>query len=117
MRLPLRTKIAGLLPDVAVPLWCVLGARVVPDGLSALRGLGSVRAPGLVLPRRRAVGTWRGSRGRTLADVRRGTPAVLVELQEQDGQPWRRLLVTVDDPAATADAVTQAADRAHGGLR
>jgi alpha-beta hydrolase superfamily lysophospholipase len=110
VRLPLRRKIAGMLRGTVVPLDSVRGVRVVPDGLVALRELGLVRAPGLALPTRCAVGSWRGARGRTLVDVHRGTPAVLVDLEQGDGQRWRRLLVTVEDPTAVARAVEDAAD-------
>jgi alpha-beta hydrolase superfamily lysophospholipase len=117
VRLPLRRKIAGMLRGTVVPLNSVRGVRVVPDGLVALRELGLVRAPGLALPTRSAVGTWRGARGRTLVDVRRGAPAVLVDLEQGDGQRWRRLLVTVEDPASTARAVEAARAAAGAPVR
>jgi hypothetical protein len=78
VRLSPLSKLAGLLRDQVVPLSAVTGVEVVPDGLAAARGL---RAPGLALPGRRRVGTWRGRGVRRFVDVRRGQPALRLHLQ------------------------------------
>ena len=96
VRLPRASKIAGLLRDQVVPRDAVTGVDVVPDGLAAARGL---RAPGLAVPGRRKVGTWRGRGVRRLVDVRRGQPAVLLRLR---GQRYDEILVGADDAAAVA---------------
>jgi hypothetical protein len=57
VRMAPLTKLAGLLRDQRIPLTAVTAVEVVQDGLAAARGL---RAPGLALPGRRKVGTWRG---------------------------------------------------------
>jgi hypothetical protein len=67
----LAEKIAGLLRDQDIPLSAVRAAEVVPDGLAAARGL---RAPGLALPGRRKVGTWRSPTGKTLVAVNGPAP-------------------------------------------
>lgn len=85
-------KVLGLVGDHVVPRSAVTAAEVVPDGLSAARGL---RAPGLGIPGRRKLGTWRGH-GRTLVSVRRGQPAVQLSLE---GQGWARWLIGTDDAA------------------
>jgi hypothetical protein len=85
----------GLLRDLEVPLAAVRSVEVVPDGPAALRGL---RAPGLGLPGKRAIGTWRRRGRRTFVSVRRG-PAVRVELA---GQRFDAALVSVEDAPAVA---------------
>jgi hypothetical protein len=93
-------KIAGLLRDLSVPLAAVTGVEVVPDGLSAVRGL---RAPGLGLPSRR-IGTWRRRGERSLVSVRRGQAALRLRLT---GQRFDTVLVGLPDPAATAAELTR----------
>jgi hypothetical protein len=96
VRFPLGEKIAGLLRDVELPRAAVRGAEVVPDPMTAMRGL---RAPGLALPGVRKVGTWRRPGERTLVCVRRGQPAVRVRLE---GERYDTLLLGSDDAAALA---------------
>lgn len=102
LRFTRSEKIAGLLRDQDLPAAAVVRAEVVPDGLAALRG---VRAPGLGLPGRRGIGTWRTRRGTTLASVRAGRPALRVELS---GTRWVELLLDVESPERTADALATA---------
>ena len=95
VRLTTAEKVLGLLRDQVVPRSAVTAVEVVPDGVAAVRGL---RALGLAVPGRR-LGTWR-SRGRTrLVDVRRGQPALRVQLS---GQRYDELLVGSDDAQALA---------------
>ncbi len=100
VRLSLGSRIAGLLRDQVVPRSAVTGVAVVPDGLAAARGL---RAPGLALPGRRKVGTWRGRGVRRLVDVRRGQPALRLHLA---GQRYDEVLVGSDDAAELATQLT-----------
>ncbi|MGZ4437152.1 MAG: hypothetical protein ACXVWU_03115 [Nocardioides sp.] len=86
-------KVFGLVRDHDVPLSAVVSATVATDGLHAVHG---IRAPGLGVPGRRKVGTWRG-RGRTLVSVRRGRPALVAELR---GEHFDRLVVETDDGLA-----------------
>ena len=96
LRFSLVEKVLGLVRNQDVPLSAVTTARVEPHGLGAVRGL---RAPGLGLPGLRRVGTWRG-RGRTLVSVRRGEPAVVVELT---GHRYERLVIGSRDAAAVVE--------------
>jgi len=96
-------KLAGLVRDLEVPRASVSAVEVVPDPLTALRGL---RAPGLALPGLRKIGTWRGRGTRTLVSIRRGQPAVRVELR---GQRVTALLIGADDAARLAAELTVAA--------
>lgn len=83
-------KVLGAVRDHTYPLSSISSAHVEADGLAAARGL---RAPGLGVPGRRKVGTWRGRR-RSLVSVRRGQPAVVVDLT---GQRFARLVIGADD--------------------
>ena len=95
-------KIWGLLRDVELPRTAVRHVEVVPDPVSAPRGL---RAPGLALPGRRKIGTWRHRGEKSLVSVRRGQPAVRLRLE---GAAYDTVLVGSDDAAALADALTPA---------
>ena len=81
-------KIAGLHGDIRVPVSAVRDVRVAPDALAAARGL---RAPGLALPGRVKIGTWRGG-GRRFIVARRGIPAVHVFLE---GAHYDELVVSL----------------------
>ena len=84
-------KVAGLLGDVDVPWSAIASVTVEDDGLRATRGL---RAPGLALPGRRKIGTWRGRGHRALVIVRAGEPALRIGLT---GQNHDELLVSHPD--------------------
>jgi hypothetical protein len=100
-------KVAGLLGDLHLPLDDVRTAEVVADPLPLVRGL---RAPGLDVPWRTKIGTWRQRRSRTVAVVRAGAPAVRVLLHGDPAErrPLRELVVDVPDPVAVVTALTAA---------
>lgn len=102
VRLTRLEKLAGLLRDADVPLAAVREVDVVPDGAAAARGL---RSPGLGLPGIRLVGTWRGRGHRAFVAVHGRQPAVRIRLE---GARWTELLLGVEDPHATAEAVRRA---------
>jgi hypothetical protein len=106
VRLTRAEKISGLLRDVEVPRSAVRDVEVVPDGLTAARGL---RSPGLGLPGVRKIGTWRQRGEKTMVCVRRDQPALRIRL---DGQRYDTLLVGADDAASLAEALTGTARRA-----
>jgi hypothetical protein len=95
-------KLAGLVRDHDVPRTAVTAVEVVPEPLTALRGL---RAPGLGLPGVRKIGTWRGRGTRTLVSIRRDQPALRVELA---GQRYTSLLIGTDDAARLAAELSPA---------
>ncbi|WP_116452972.1 hypothetical protein [Blastococcus litoris] len=99
VRLTRAEKFWGLLRDVRFDRAAVREADVVQDPLSAARGL---RAPGLALPGRRKIGTWRRRGERSLVSVRRGVPAVRLRL---DGARYDTVLISTDDAAALAGAL------------
>jgi hypothetical protein len=96
-------KFWGILRDATLARDAVLSAEVVTDPLTAMAGL---RAPGLALPGRRKIGTWRRPGERTLVCVRKGQPAVRLRLE---GARYDTVLVGADDAAALVDALTPSA--------
>ena len=99
VRLTRAEKFWGLLRDVEVPRSAVRDVEVVADGLAAARGL---RAPGLGLPGRRKIGTWRRRGERSLVSVRAGQPALRIGLA---GQRYDTLVIGTDGAAAIADVL------------
>ncbi|MCW2135189.1 alpha/beta hydrolase [Arthrobacter sp. VKM Ac-2550] len=96
-------KIAGLLPDLNMPATAVEDVQVLKDGFTGVTGM---RAPGLALPGRVRMGTWRGSRGNTFAVVHQGKPAVQLTLKDQK---YRRVVVEVANVEDAARQVREAA--------
>ena len=96
-------KIAGLHGDVRVPLAAVREVAVEEDAIRAVRGL---RAPGLALPGRTKIGTWRRRGHRSFVVARREVPAVRVKL---DGAGYDELIVSTEDAREVATALERAA--------
>jgi hypothetical protein len=101
-------KVAGLLRDLEVPLTRVGDVTVEPDGLRAARGL---RAPGLAIPGRRKIGTWRGRGRRTAVSVSTGEPAVRVQLQ---GARFDELLIGQPDAHEIAERIDRVRQSPQG---
>lgn len=95
-------KVAALRGDLRVPLTAVAAVEVAPDGLAAVHGL---RSPGLQLPGRRKIGTWRGKGRRELVSVTRSQPAVRVALR---GHKLTALVVSTSEAEALAAQIRQA---------
>lgn len=90
VRFTLGERIAGLLGDITVPRDAITAVTVEEDAVRAVSGL---RAPGLALPGRRKIGTWRGfgdQPRRTAVSVAGGEAAVRITLE---GQKWDQLLI------------------------
>ncbi|MDI6101864.1 hypothetical protein QLQ12_24900 [Actinoplanes sp. NEAU-A12] len=105
VRLSLAEKIGGLCGDFDIPRAAVRAADVVPHALSATAGL---RAPGLAIPGRFKVGTWRGRNARRFVAVRRDRPALRLTLH---GHRYDTVLVSTPDAAALAAALCPAGTR------
>ncbi len=107
VRLTRLERVGGLLSDLDVPLAAVVSAGSVPDGLREARGL---RAPGLAVPGRIKVGTWRGRAGRSYVAVRPG-PALRLRLQ---GFRYDTVLVSAPDAERLAGAMQPGGPRLAG---
>src|SRR3954454_19472757 len=103
VRLTTPEKVAALHGDVHVPSRAIQRVAVEPQPLEAVRGL---RAPGLSIPRRTKIGTWRRFRHRGFVVARRNVPAVRVRLT---GAQYDDLLVSTPDADALVGAI-----RGHG---
>lgn len=99
IRLTRAEKIFALRGDITIDPRHIIEAAVVPDGLAATKGL---RAPGLGLPGKAKIGTWRRPGEVTVAIVTGKRPAL--RLRMNDG-PVRSVLVTTEDPAADLHAI------------
>jgi hypothetical protein len=96
-------KLAGLHGDLTVPRSSVRTVEVVADGPAAAHGL---RAPGLAIPGRVKMGTWRGRQGRRrYISVRRDVPALALTL---DGHRYETVLVSAPEAHAVASALRPA---------
>lgn len=95
-------QLAGLRRGIRVPLSSVTGVAVVADALAAARGM---RAPGLAIPHRTKIGTWRGRGHRQFICARRGVPAVRIRLS---GTGDDELVLSVPDAEAHARRLTAA---------
>lgn len=104
-------KVAGLHRDIRVPIAAVRDVRVEADAVGAARGL---RAPGLAIPGRTKIGTWRRRGAQGFVVARRGVPAVRVALSGTDHD---ELLVSVGDAEAVAEAVRSRTGLAGGEAR
>jgi hypothetical protein len=96
-----REKVAGLLRDLTVPWTAVASVGVEDDGLRAVRG---VRAPGLALPRRTKIGTWRRRTGPAMVVVRAGVPTLRIGLT---GEKYDELLVSHPDAHELAREISR----------
>jgi hypothetical protein len=100
-------KLAALRGDVRFPLSSVTDVVVEPNVWDALRG---IRAPGTGVPYVLAYGRRRWLGGSDLALVRGGKrPGLRVDFDHD--APFARLVATVADPQASAEAIRSALGR------
>ena len=98
-------KLWALRSRLEIPLVHVRGATADP-GMAALTGwkVGGARVPGVI-----TAGTFHVDGERVFWDVHDAARAVVIELT---GDPYTRLVIEVDDPAATVAQVEKALSRA-----
>jgi hypothetical protein len=93
-------KIVGLMGDRTIPRAAVTEVALETEPLGATRGM---RAPGLGVPGRIKIGTWRGRGRRMFVCVRRSVPAVRIETVGLDRDAF---LVSVPNAAGVVNALT-----------
>jgi hypothetical protein len=93
IRLSPAERLSALHGDLRLPRPAILAAEVVNDGLAAVRG---VRAPGVAIPRRLKIGTWRDRHGACFVSVRRDTPSLRLTFRQQ-----RYNTILISTPNAT----------------
>ena len=92
-------KVAALHGDLRVPLASVTSVGVTDRPLDDVKGF---RAPGLHIPGRTKIGTWRRAGRRTFAVARTRQPALRIELT---GERYDALVVSVADTASVAEEI------------
>lgn len=95
-------KLMALHRGVRVPLSSITAVNVVERPLDEVQGF---RAPGLHVPSRHKIGTWRASGRRTFAVARAQQTAVRIDLD--DGK-YDTLIISVPDAAAVAQDIRTA---------
>jgi uncharacterized protein len=83
-------KILGLVNDVVVPIASITSIAVTDDPFAAAKG---VRSPGLALPSRVRVGTWRARGSKLLVAARNNERAIVLGLR---GEAYTGLVVGTD---------------------
>jgi len=91
IRLTTIEKLFALRGDLTFPRAAVRSVERFDEALDAVRG---IRAPGLGVPGRVMIGTWRRRDGKDLVVARRGEPGVRIELE---GQRFAAVVVGGDD--------------------
>jgi hypothetical protein len=102
IHLSVGEKIAALHGDLDIPRSAIRAAEVLTDGLTGATG---VRAPGLAVPGRVKIGTWRSRRARSFVAARRDRPALRLTL---DGQRYDTVVVSTPEAASLATALRTA---------
>ena len=111
VRLSLGEKIGGLHGDLTVPLSQVRDLEAVAEPCRVVQG---IRAPGLGVPGRIKIGTWRSKGRKTFAVARRGQPGVRIRLHDNT---FDQVVLSVPDgPGLVAD-IRKAAGAARGSDR
>ena len=94
-------KAEALHGNVTVPRSAVTSVRAVEDGMDEIHGL---RMPGTGIPGLLMVGTVRDHDFVTFAVCHARRPAIVIDLA---GQPFSRLVITLDDAEAMAAGLTR----------
>lgn len=110
IRLTLGEKVAALRGDLRVPLSRIAAVGVEQHPFEAVRG---VRAPGVAIPRRTAIGTWQHRSGTDVALLHGSGPAVRIELVDSvtGRRRLRRVFVSSEDASTEVDILGRALAR------
>jgi hypothetical protein len=94
-------RVFGLLPNLTIPIAHVRG---VAHNDAILADIG-IRAPGLALPRRALIGTFRKWKFKDFVVWRNEPHFVVIDVT---GEKWDRIVIGVGDPAPTVNAIATA---------
>lgn len=103
VRLSLGEKTGGVHGDLTVPLSQVRDVEAVAEPYRVVRG---IRAPGLGVPGRTKIGTWRSKGRKTFAVARHGRPGVRIRLQDNT---FDQVVLSVPDGPGLVAAIAKAA--------
>jgi hypothetical protein len=103
IHLSLAEKIGALHGDLHVPRSAIQAVAVIEDGLSAARG---IRAPGVAIPGRLKIGTWRSYDQSCFVLIRRGQPTLHLTLH---GQTIDAVLISTPEAGDLAAQFTRPA--------
>lgn len=82
--------------DIVISRPLIKSATVTHDPWVWIRG---IRAPGTHVPLSLAVGTWKSYRGKDFVVVKAKRPAVVLELEQDESNPYSRILVSTNQAA------------------
>ena len=108
VRLSRGEKIGGLHGDLKAPLMKVRDVEAVAEPYRVVRG---IRAPGLGVPGRTKIGTWRSKGGKTFAVAHHGQPGMRIRLQDNT---FDQVVLSVPDGPGLVAAIRKAAGAARG---
>lgn len=100
-------KVLGLVGDLTIPLEAITSITVTDDPFAAVKGL---RAPGLALPGRIRIGTWRSPGSKLLVAARNRQTSIVLTLQ---GQTHSRVVVGTDNATSLAEELAAAPNVKH----
>lgn len=93
--------------DLTVPWIQVRSAEAVAEPFRLVRGL---RAPGLALPWRTKIGTWRRHGSKSFAVTRNGAPGLRIRLQYNS---YAEILVTTTEAVGLAEQIADRLSARH----
>lgn len=88
--------------DIVIPRELIRSATITHDPWVWIRG---IRAPGAYIPLTLAVGTWKNHGGSDFLVVKGKRPAVVLELEADERNPYSRLLVSTAHAANLIDSL------------
>lgn len=94
--------IAGLLRDVDIPLSAIRSVRQIGEPLAATRGM---RAPGLGVPRRLKIGTWRGGGTKQYVVARHGESGLWIELAANPDTDYDEIILSLEGSERVAESI------------
>ena len=86
--------------DLSIPRACIRSATITHDPWVWIRGIG---APGSYVPLTLAIGTWKNHGGKDFLIVKGKRPAVVLELEPTDDNPYTRVILSTQQLELSTD--------------